>query len=88
MKTETNQIKIELAQDNENLKSMDSRLRSLNQECIRGAFSPHGKTKHNLNQELDQIQESFKVLKLKQEERVDHLLDFYVSKVDLLLRKV
>ena len=75
MKTETNQIKIELAQDNENLKSMDSRLRSLNQECIRGAFSPNGKRNPNFNQELDQIQESFNVLKHKQGRRVDLLLN-------------
>ena len=75
MKTETNQIKIELAQDNENLKSMDFRLRSLNQECIRGAFSPNGKRNPNFNQELDQIQESFNVLKHKQGRRVDQLLN-------------
>ena len=75
MKTEINQIKIELAEDNENLKSIDSRLRSLNQEWIRGAFSPNGKTKHNLNQELDQIQELFNLLKYKQGSRVDQLLN-------------
>ena len=75
MKTETQQIKIELAQDNENLKSMDSRLRSLNQECIKGAFSHNGKTKYNLNKELDQIQESFNFLKHKQERRVDQLMN-------------
>ena len=75
MKTETNQIKIELAQDNENLKSMDSRLRSLNQECIRGAFSPNGKRNPNFNQELDQIQELFNLLKHKQGSRVDQLMN-------------
>ena len=75
MKTETNQIKIELAQDNENLKSMDSRLRNLNQECIKGVFSPNGKTNYNLNQEMDQIQELFNLLKYKQGTRVDQLLN-------------
>ena len=75
MKNKTNQIKIELAQDNENLKSMDSRLRSLNQECIRGAFSPNGKRNPNLNEELDQIQELFNLLKYKQGSRVDQLLN-------------
>ena len=75
MKTEINQIKIELAEDNENLKSIDSRLRSLNQEWIRGAFSPNGKRNPNLNQELDQIQESFNILKHKQGRRVDQLMN-------------
>ena len=75
MKTETNQIKIELTQDNKNLKSMDYRLRNLNQECIKGTFSPNGKRNPNLDQELDQIQELFNLLKHKQESRVDQLLN-------------
>jgi len=69
------QIRKDLARDNDSLKSIDSRLRSLNQEWLKQAFSPNVDKDQYFNQKLCQLQESFNLLKHKQGERVEQLLN-------------
>ena len=75
MANEFIQIKNDLAKDNDSLKSIDSRLRSLNQEWLRKAFSPNAEKDEYFSKELHQLQESIDLLKHKQGRRVDQLLN-------------
>ena len=69
------QIRKDLARDNDSLKSIDSRLRSLNQEWLRKAYSPNAEKDQYFSKELYQLQESIDLLKHKQGERVEQLLN-------------
>ena len=69
------QIRKDLARDNDSLKSIDSRLRSLNQEWLKQAFSQNFDKDQYINQKLYQLQESIDLLKHKQGVRVDKLLN-------------
>ena len=75
MANEFIQIKNDLAKDNDSLKSIDSRLRSLNQEWLRKAFSLNVEKDEYFSKELHQLQESIDLLKHKQGRRVDQLLN-------------
>ena len=75
MANEFIQIKNDLAKDNDSLKSIDSRLRSLNQELLRKAFSLNVEKDEYFSKELHQLQESIDLLKHKQGRRVDQLLN-------------
>ena len=75
MGSEFIQIRKDLAKDHDSLKSIDSRLRSLNQEWLRKAYSPNTEKDQYFSKELYQLQESIDLLKHKQGERVDKLLN-------------
>ena len=66
MGSEFIQIRKDLAKDHDSLKSIDSRLRSLNQEWLRKAYSPNAEKDQYFNKELYQLQESIDLLKHKQ----------------------
>ena len=68
-------IRNDLARDNDSLKSIDSRLRSLNQEWLRKAYSPNAEKDQYFSKELYQLEESIDLLKHKQGVRVDKLLN-------------
>ena len=69
------QIRKDLARDNDSLKSIDSRLRSLNQEWLKQAFSQNFDKDQYINQKLYKLQESIDLLKHNQGVRVDKLLN-------------
>ena len=75
MANEFIQIKNDLAKDNDSLKSIDSRLRSLNQEWLRKAFSLNVEKDEYFSKELHQLQESIDLLNHKQGRRVEQLLN-------------
>ena len=75
MGSEFIQIRKDLAKDHDSLKSIDSRLRSLNQEWLKQAFSQNFDKDQYINQKLYQLQESIDLLKHKQGIRVDKLLN-------------
>ena len=64
MKNEIIGIRKDLIKDSDSLKSMDSRIRKLNIE----------KDKY-FDQEFDQLRQSFNLLKLKHEKRIEQLLN-------------
>ena len=64
MKNEIIRIRKDLIKDSDSLKSMDSRIRKLNIE----------KDKY-FDQEFDQLRQSFNLLKLKHEKRIEQLLN-------------
>ena len=75
MGSEFIQIRKDLAKDHDTLKSIDSMLRSLNQEWLKQAFSQNFDKDQYINQKLYQLQESIDLLKHKQGVRVDKLLN-------------
>ena len=68
MKNEIIRIRKDLIKDSDSLKSIDSRLRKLNIE----------KDKY-FDQEFDQLIQSFNLLKLKHEKRIEQLLQSFES---------
>ena len=76
MGSEFIQIRKDLAKDHDSLKSIDSRLRSLNQEWLRKAYSQNTEKDQYFSKELYQLQESIDLLKHKQGVRVNQLLKY------------
>ena len=76
MGSEFIQIRKDLAKDHDTLKSIDSMLRSLNQEWLRKAYSPNAENDQYFSKELYQLEESIDFLKHKQGVRVNQLLKY------------
>ena len=76
MVSEFIQIRKDLAKDHDSLKSIDSRLRSLNQEWLRKAYSQNTEKDQYFSKELYQLEESIDLLKHKQWVRVNQLLKY------------